>query len=587
MKSFIKTILAVVIGSLAAMLICAFLFFGLIGSLAALGESEVPVVPASAILKIDFASPVTELGEEDAMQSFQNFSFTTVKPVGILKVLRAIDHAAYDPSIKFIYINPNSMNIGMANLEEVRNALVRFRKSGKAIIAYADNYSQPGYYLASVSDKVYMNEDGTGPMVGIGSSMMFFKDLLDKLGINVQLIRHGKFKAAAEQYVASGISKENYEQNKEMIDSIWETWIEEIGKSRGMDPQQIDILTDNLKLYSAESLKEYGLVDDLVDRDEMSSTLCNLFGVSKDKDLEMISIADYAQAVVKPNVKVREKIAVIYADGEITMSDPQGLSAKKFYPIIRKVSEDTSIKAVVLRVNSPGGDAQAAEILNKELQLLRKNKPLVVSMGEYAASGGYWISANSEKIFTDKTTITGSIGVFSMALNYGEGLKKHLKINAVEIGSNKHSNMLNGLEPLDAQEVAFMQERVEDIYTKFTQLVSQGRDLPVEYVDEVGQGRVWTGADAVERRLADEIGGIADALDFAAAAADLSQYRIVEYPVAKTPMEQFMAMIQGTEAAVKAVADPMEALKSVYSNMVEGEFRVYARHPFHYQFNWQ
>ncbi|MBO7268755.1 MAG: signal peptide peptidase SppA [Bacteroidales bacterium] len=587
MKNFLKTTLAVIIGSLVAMAICTFLFFGLVGSLAALGDSQEPVVPAKAILKIDFSTPVTELGQEDAMQAFQSFNFNSVKPLGILKAVKAIEMAATDPAIKFIYINPNEMNIGMANLEEVRNALVNFRKSGKAIISYADNFSQGGYYLASVSDKIYLNSDGSGAIVGLGSTMMFFKDLLDKLGIEVQLIRHGKFKAAAEQFVADGISKENYEQNKEMIDSIWETWTREIGESRDIDPAHLNALVDDLKLFSAESLKEHGLIDDAVTRDQMQATLCNLFGASKDKDLKVISLAKYAEAVVKPNVKAKGKIAVIYADGEITMSDPQGLSAKKFYPIIREIRQDSSIKAVVLRVNSPGGDAQAAEILNKELQLLRTNKPLIVSMGEYAASGGYWISANSEKIFADNTTITGSIGVFSMAMNYGTGLKKHLKVNTADISSNKHSNMLNGIDPLDAKEVAFMQGMVEDIYTKFTALVSEGRDLPVEYVDEVGQGRVWTGADALERRLADEKGGILDALNYAAASANLDDYRIVEYPAAKTSMEQFMEMLQGAEASVKAMADPEETLKNVYSKLgSEGEFRVYARHPYCYNFNY-
>ena len=587
MKNFLKTTLAVIIGSLVAMAICTFLFFSVVGSLAALGESQTAVVPAKAILKIDFTTPVTELGQEDAMQAFQSFNFNSAKPLGILKAVKAIEMAATDPAIKFIYINPNEMNIGVASLEEVRNALANFRKSGKAIISYADNFSQGGYYLASVSDKIYLNSDGSGAIVGLGSTMMFFKDLLDKLGIEVQLIRHGKFKAAAEQFVADGISKENYEQNKEMIDSIWETWVTEIGESRNIDPEHLNALVDDLKLFSAESLKENGLVDDIVSRDQMQATLCNLFGASKDKDLKIISLDKYAEAVVKPNVKAKDKIAVIYADGEITMSDPQGLSAKKFYPIIREVSQDSSIKAVVLRVNSPGGDAQAAEILNKELQLLRNNKPLIVSMGEYAASGGYWIAAKSEKIFADNTTITGSIGVFSMAMNYGTGLKKHLKVNTADIGSNKHSNMLNGINPLDAKEVAFMQGMVEDIYTKFTALVSEGRDLPVEYVDEVGQGRVWTGADALERRLADERGGILDALNYAAASANLNDYRIVEYPAAKTSMEQIMEMLQGAEASVKAMADPQETLKNIYSKLgSDGEFRVYARHPYCYNFNY-
>jgi protease-4 len=417
--------------------------------------------------------------------------------------------------------------------------------------------------------------------------MMFFKDLLDKLGIEVQLIRHGKFKAAAEQFIASNISKENYQQNKEMIDSIWESWVEEICKSRGISPEEFNKLVDNLELSSAESMLEHGLVDEIISRDQLNSILCNLFDTEKEEDLEFVSLADYAQAKVKADLKSKDKIAVIYADGEITMDGGEGLSAKKFYPIIREVSKDSSIKAVVLRVNSPGGDAQAAEILNKELQLLRANKPLVISMGEYAASGGYWISAKSEKIFANNTTLTGSIGVFSMAMNYGRAMKKHLNVNVANIGSNTHSNMLNGVDPLDAEEVAYMQGMVEDIYTKFTALVAEGRDLPVEYVDEVGQGRVWTGADAFGNKLVDEIGGLTNAIDYAAACADLTSYRLVEYPKAKTQAEQIMELVSGTQASVKAIANPEESIKEIYSSILkEGEFKVYARHPFCYDFRY-
>ena len=587
MKNFLKTTLAAILGCLVATLICSFLFFGLIGSLAALGEKAEPVVPAKAILKIDFNTPVTELGQEDAMQALQSFNFSSSQPLGIYKAVKAIEQAASDPAIKFIYLNLNQMNIGVANLEEVRSALANFRKSGKAIITYVDNFSQGSYYLASVSDKIYMNSDGSGAMVGMGSTMMFFKDLLSKLGIEVQLIRHGKFKAAAEQFIASGISKENYEQNKEMIGSIWETWVNEICRSRELDPKEFNRLVDNLELYSAESLKEHGLVDEIVSRDDIYTILRTLFDVEKDKDIKFVPLATYAEARVKPNLKVTEKIAVIYADGEITMSDKEGLSATKFYPIIRDLRQDSTVKAVVLRVNSPGGDAQAAEILNKELQLLRAEKPLIVSMGDYAASGGYWISANSEKIFADNTTITGSIGVFSMAMNYGKGLKEHLKINTANIGSNAHSNMLNGVDPLNAKEVAFMQGMVEDIYTRFTALVSEGRDLPVEYVDEVGQGRVWTGADAIENKLVDERGGLLDAISYAAAEAGLSEYRLAEYPAAKTQMEQLMEMLKGADATLKVAANPEEAIARIYSNIAKDQkFKVYARHPYCYTFNY-
>ena len=587
MKNFLKTTLAVIVGTFIAMFICSMLFFGIIGAVASLGSESEPAVPAKAILKVDLSNPVTELGEEDAMAALKSLDFSSSKPLGILKAVKGIEAAAEDPAIKFIYLHLNQTNIGMANLEEVRNALEFAKQQGKGIISYADNYSQGAYYLASVSDKIYLNSDGSSAIVGLGSTMMFFKDLLDKLGIEVQLIRHGKFKAAAEQFIASNISKENYQQNKEMIDSIWESWVEEICKSRGISPEEFNKLVDNLELSSAESMLEHGLVDEIISRDQLNSILCNLFDTEKEKDLEFVSLADYAQAKVKADLKSKDKIAVIYADGEITMDGGEGLSAKKFYPIIREVSKDSSIKAVVLRVNSPGGDAQAAEILNKELQLLRANKPLVISMGEYAASGGYWISAKSEKIFANNTTLTGSIGVFSMAMNYGRAMKKHLNVNVANIGSNTHSNMLNGVDPLDAEEVAYMQGMVEDIYTKFTALVAEGRDLPVEYVDEVGQGRVWTGADAFGNKLVDEIGGLTNAIDYAAACADLTSYRLVEYPKAKTQAEQIMELVSGTQASVKAIANPEESIKEIYSSILkEGEFKVYARHPFCYDFRY-
>ena len=285
MKNFLKTTLAVVIGTLIAMFLCSIVFFGIIGAVASLGGSSEPAVPAKAILKVDFNNPVTELGEEDAMAALQSLDFNSTKPIGILKAVKGIEMAATDPGIKFIYLNLSQMNIGIANLEEVRNALEFAKQRGKGIVSYVDNFSQASYYLASVSDKIYMNSDGSSIMVGIGSTMMFFKDLLDKMGIQVQLIRHGKFKAAAEQFIASNISKENYQQNKEMIDSIWDSWVKEICASRGISAEEFNKLVDNLKLNSAESMLEHGLVDELVSRDQMSTILCNLYDVKDDKHL--------------------------------------------------------------------------------------------------------------------------------------------------------------------------------------------------------------------------------------------------------------------------------------------------------------
>lgn len=589
MKSFFKTLFATFIGSSIALMVCFFLFLGIIGSIATLGSKESSVsVPASAVLKIDFSQPITERGNEDPFAGLSSLSFETEqKSMALLPALQAIEKAATDPAIKFLYMNLSSLNTGMAQLEEIRDAVKRFRESGKAVIAYASNYSQGAYYMATAADKIYIQREGNAMIFGIGTRIMFFKDLLDKLGVEVQLIRHGKFKAAAEQFIASNISEANRKQNQEMIDSVWETWTTSICESRDISVEEFNSLVDNLKLGNAESLIENKLVDEAVTTQEMTDKLCSLFGVEKEKDLEMITLDKYAKAVIKPNLKTSDKIAVIYADGEITMSGNEGITASEFCPMISKIKADSSIKAVVLRVNSPGGDAQAAEMINTELQLLRNEKPVIVSFGDYAASGGYWISAKSDYIFTDKTTLTGSIGVFSLMMNVGKGLKKHLNINVAELGTNRHSNMMSGMNPLNESEQAYMQNFVEDVYTGFTELVAEGRELNIDYVDSIAQGRVWTGSEAVNLKLADKIGGITEAIQYAAVFAGLDNYRTVEYPTVKSSIDKFMEMINGTSASADILPEPFRELGKAYGMLTEEKgIKNYARVPLIYEFQY-
>ncbi len=589
MKSFLKTLLAAIIGTLIALFISGFLFIGMFGAIAAFSEGETVVVQPNSILKIDFATPVAEQTDAaDPLASLQSFNFSAPESsIGVLDAVNAIENAATDPNIKYIYININHFNIGMAAMEEVRNALVKFRESGKAIIAYADNYHSGSYYISSVADKIYINSDGMLQMFGLGSNIMFFKDLLDKVGIDVQLIRHGKFKAAAEQFIASNISKENLEQNQVMLNSIWDAISSDIVKSRGIDKAKLNSLINNLGLSTVESLIEEKIVDDAITRDELITNLCTLSGVENEKNLKFVSLADYSKATKTVNYTATDKIAIVYADGEITMDAAQGLSVKRFYHSLRKIEADSAIKAVVLRVSSPGGDAQAAEILNKEIQRIRAKKPVVVSMGEYAASGGYWISANSEKIYADRNTITGSIGVFSLAMNYGKALKKHLDINTAAINTHKHSDMFGGIRAMDNAEVEFMQTQVETIYTKFMLLVSNGRGLEIDYVDAIAQGRVWTGADGVNIKIVDEIGGIKDALNYAALCANVTDYAIEEFPKSKTAMEKLLETLNNTNAAIETLNDPYTSIQKSYSNLIkEGNNKVFARLPYVYEFNF-
>ena len=587
MKSFLKTLLAAFVGSLVALFVCGFFFFIIIGSLAALTDEKTPEVPSSAILKIDFSQPITEQSTDNPLAGFSlaNPQIAS-RTLGILPAVRAIEKAATDPAIRLIYLNPQNMNIGIAQLEEMRNALMEFRKSGKPVIAYSDNYSQGSYYLASVADKVYIHKDGTALLSGLGSNIMFFKGLLDKLGIQVQLIRHGKFKAAAEQFITSTISKENREQNQVMLDAIWGTWLSAIGESRDIDPAHLNELVDDLQLGMAPSLIQNGLVDQAFTRDEMIGQLCTLFEVEKEKDLRMITLSDYIKATATTDFKTKDKIAVIYATGEITM-DGDELSAKKYAPLIAQVRKDSTIKGVVLRVNSPGGDAQAAEIINNELQLLRTVKPLIVSFGDYAASGGYWISAQGDRIFTDKTTLTGSIGVFSLFLNYGKGLKEHLDINSVSINTNRHTDMFSGLRPMDEKEQDYMRNFVETIYGRFTELVSTGRDLPLAYVDSIGQGRVWAGSDALKIKLADEAGGLRDAILYTASRLNLEKFRLLEFPVQKTYMEKLLSSLSDAENNVRTLTDPAAMIEKTYSELRQfNGLKTFARLPYIYDFQY-
>ena len=595
MNNFWKTFLAALCGTLAALFICWFLVIAMIGSIAALSQKSEPSVPSSAILKIDLSKQVGERTKNDPLAGFNpaafQFNISSESTLGVYDAVRAIKLAANDPAIKFIYLTGcDSPNYGISNLEEVRKALANFHDSGKAIIAYGVNYSQGGYYMASAADKIYMNKDGMAQIMGLGTNIMFFKDLLDKLGVQVELIRHGKFKAAAEQYIRNDISPENKEQNLVMLNSIWNTWVNAICKSRSITPGAFNEAVNNLKIWDAESMVANKLADSSVTNTAMAQKLCDLFGVKNEKDLKFISLADYAEAKVKPDAKAKNKIAILYADGEITIDGKEGITVKELCPVIKKISKDKSIKAVVFRVNSPGGDAQAAEIIREELQLLRKEKPIICSYGDYAASGGYWISAQSDKIFTDATTLTGSIGVFSLSFNYGKGLKEHLNINTVSIGTNAHSTMGTGVSPLKPEEQAYMQQFVEKIYSQFIRIAADGRKLPVAYVDSIGQGRVWTGADGVQKNLADYIGGLDDAVAFAAKYAKISSYKTVDYPSVKSLEENLLAKFGSSgnsDEASMVLTDPEALIKKAYKSLTKFKgVKTYARMPYVYEFTY-
>lgn len=591
MKNFVKWTLAVICGIIIFNIIIFIISIGMIGSLAAAGSSQ-PVLPKSGVLYLDMSkiAIAEQSKEDDVFASLQGESRTTI---GLLDAVQALNTASLDPAVQYLYLRPQDASIGMSQMEEFRTALANFRKNGKAIITIMDTPSTGSYYLASVSDKIYLTpyKGATYMMTGVSSQLIFVKDLLDKLGVNVQLIRHGKYKSAGEMFVKNTASPENLEQNQVMISSIWNAYASEIAESRGITVERLNEIIDNIELVFAEDFVKAGLADELLSAEERKQKLADLAVVEKYDDIKFIPFADYVIAKA-PVSKAKQKIAVIYADGEIVDGTGRDEVAGTYFASqIEKVRSDSTIKAVVFRVNSPGGSVAASERIKEQIELLKKEKPVVASYGDYAASGGYWISNSCDRIFADKTTLTGSIGVFSMIPDFSGTLKDIAHVNITPVNSNKHGDMLSLFRPLDEAETAAMQASVEDIYTTFVNYVAEGRGLEPDFVDSIAQGRVWTGADALEIGLVDEIGTLEDALHYTASLvsegdSDLKAWKIVGYPKPQTTAEQILSKLNKTTQS-KANALTGTPFESFGNSMTEWSEQVmetrnfaFARMPF-------
>ena len=586
MKEFVKMTLATLAGLVIFGCAAFFLFFAFVGAMASLSEKQV-VMPREAVLKIDMSSfTLSEQTVEANPMDIILAGGQTVAPLGIYDAINAINFAAVDPAVKFIYLKPDGVSGGTAQVEEFRKALKNFRNSGKAIVSYIESPGNASYYLASVSDKVFMtpHDGATNMFTGLSSQLIFLKDLLDRLGVNVQLIRHGKYKSAGEMFIRSSSSKENMEQNVEMVESLWNSWASEIAQSRDISTEQLNSMLDNLELNFPSDWVENGLVDELLTNNQLEEKLCNLFVAKKYEDVKGISLTDYSALRNTVNFKAKKKVAVIYAQGDIVDGDAkENVAGNRFAKVIADVRKDSSVMAVVLRVNSPGGSVLASEKIKAELDLLREVKPVIASYGDYAASGGYWISANCDKIYSNASTLTGSIGVFSMIPDIGGAVKDKLHVTITPVNSNEHSDMYSLMRPLSQKEVDYMQASVERIYDKFTQIVSEGRGMPVGRVDEIAQGRVWTGADAITIGLVDEIGTIEDAIRYAALSidgvTDLNEVQVVGYPKPQSTMEMLLETLTG-ESNVFA-GTPFEGIADAFSELGNHDTgKAYARMPY-------
>lgn len=590
MKQFFKTVLAVIVAMFIMSTINMIMYMMMFMTLGLSSGSSKPKIANGSVLIIDMSriqlaeqtmeTPAFSMG---LMGSEEMPSIT-----GVYDAVNAIHKAQTDHRISYIYLKADGVAGGMAQLEEFRKALADFHDCGKPILAYMENPSNGSYYLASVADKVLMSscEGGTNSLVGLSSQLYFLKDILDKLGVNVQLIRHGKYKSAGEMYIKNDISPENRLQYETFIGSIWQGLVSDICTSRHLDAARFNEMLDNLELNVPNDFLKAGLVDELVDKAGLESKIAAYAAVKDINNVKFATLSNYIAACATPAAAFKDKVAVIYVDGEIVDGrGRQQVAGSRFANIIGDVRRDKNVKAVVFRVNSPGGSVLASEKIKKEVDRLCEEKPVVASYANYAASGGYWISNNCKKIYSDKSTLTGSIGVFSMIPDLSKTVKDFAHVNIVSINSNKHSDMYSLMRPLDQQELDYMQQSVEIIYDKFVNLVAQGRSLEPDFVDSIAQGRVWAGSDALGIGLVDEIGTLEDALNYAAGLIDeengsvLSDYAVAAFPKPLTAIEELVMMLTGEESAFAGT--PFQGIEEAFKDFNKNQAgQVYARLPY-------
>ena len=537
MKSFFKTFLASFLGSaLLLLVIIIFLITSLVSSIMSSADTTVEVKPQTVLyMNLDYEIPDrTNTNDLGLTFSGLDFSFTDVDMAGMNDIINNIKAAAIDPNIKGIFLELSSIGTSTANIEEIRNHLIEFKKSGKFILSYAEAYSQSAYYLASVSDKIYMLPDGMLDIHGMASQSMFYKHLLEKLDIEMQIIRpdNNKFKSAVEPYFLDKMSEANREQNSVLLNSIWSKICNDISSARNIKVETINELADDMTLmFDTQAAIDNNFIDGLRYRDEIIAELKQLAEVADNKKVNIVKNTQYAK--VRPELyEGEDNIAIVYASGQIIdgEGDESTIGSITLSEALRQAREDKKVKAIVMRVNSPGGSAVASEVIRREVELAAKEKPLIVSMGNYAASGGYWISSSSDYIFADPTTLTGSIGVFGTVPNLKGFFNDKLGLTFDEVKTNENSDFGSIAKPLTPYQMKMMQKHVTDTYDDFITLVSTERELRKTFVDSIAQGRVWSGDDAIELGLVDELGGIEEAVAYAAKKADLESFSIKEYP---------------------------------------------------------
>ncbi len=557
MKSFLKYTLATIVGVIIVHILMMFILFGFISAIAVFSEKTVHV-KENSVLTMKLEGEILDRTSENPLDNIDFLSMTPKKSLGLNKILESIKKATTDTRIKGIYLDLTEIqgNFGaLAFTQEIRSALEKFKESGKFIYSYSNlGYSQKSYYLATIADKIFVNPETPLLLTGMSSNISFYKETLDKLGIQAEVVKVGKFKSAVEPFLSTQMSEANREQVQKYLDSSWGTIVEGISQSRNISIDSINSLTNHFNFYTSEQFKDFGFFDGTLYEDQMLDTLKAKCGITGEHLLNQVALTDYQRVasneVVMPS---KDKIAVIYASGEIGMEQSSGSIGPELAKTIRKVREDKQVKAIVLRVNSPGGSALTSDIIWREVELATQTKPLIASMGNVAASGGYYISCAADTIVAEPTTLTGSIGIFGMFFSGEKLIKDKLGIHTGVVKTNEHSDFGGSYplpvpissRPLTTYERNVLQNYVNQGYETFLNRVMTGRGLSHDQLDSIAQGRVWTGADALKIGLVDVMGGMEKAIRIAAFRAGLENYGIVEYPVVKNPIEELLSGLTG------------------------------------------
>lgn len=544
MKEFFKFVFASMIGVILSFFAVFILFIIFISVMVASAGSDGKVeVSANSVMHISLDYPISERSDKNPFTDFNFMGFESKKTLGLKEILSGIEAAKSDDNIKGIYLDASSVSAGFATIEEIRNAMIDFRKSGKFIIAYSEVYTQGAYYLATAADKIYLNPEGMLDFRGLSSESLFFKGALDKMGIEAQIIKVGTYKSAVEPFILEKMSEPNREQVTSFLGSMYDHFLSKISESRKIPKATLFTIADNAKVRDPKDAVALKMVDGLLYKDQVLDNLKSRTGIDKKKDVKSVSIEDYAADESKDSSTSSNKIAVIYANGEIISGEgnDETMGSERISRAIRKARTDDKVKAVVLRVNSPGGSALASDVMWREVVLTKKVKPVIVSMGDVAASGGYYIACAADSIFAQPNTITGSIGVFGIIPNMQKFFNDKLGITFDGVKTGRYADLGDVSRPLTEGERLIIQQEVNKIYNTFTKKVADGRKKSQAYVDSIGQGRVWSGTEALKNGLVDRLGDIDDAIASAAKKAKLKDYKIVSYPTQVDPFKSLFS----------------------------------------------